>query len=272
MDSLEHSRQILSYWTPDRIVSATPEDPVDDQDVIDGDSNPGDSGPRRTIPDNEVTKFPYQSVGKLMYTKGKGENKGHHHGTAWVAKFPGHHNIIVTAAHCLENRKGTAENIIFIPAFIPPNTEPFGKYTDIGGGKGKAWAVHPEWVSQVHKSEYDIALIKVMNPDTKEDVAQKVKPIPIISNQKYSKRSEWNQIGYGDGKMMERRGKYYKKEKDLKVYKYGDLPDGCSGGPWILTGSDGANGVYSASNDNNGVSPYFKYSEEDLLSWFTSSD
>ena len=210
----------------------------------------------------------------LMYTKGKGKNKGNHHGTAWVAKFPGHHNIIMTAAHCLENRKGTAENIAFIPTFSPPNTKPFGRYSEIKGGKGKAWAVHPEWVSQVHKYEYDIALIKVMNPDTKEDVAQKVKPIPIISNKKYSKRSEWNQIGYGGGKMMmERRGKYYKKEKDLKVYKYGTLPKGCSGGPWILTGSDVAsNGVHSGSSRGNGISTYFKYSEEDLLSWFTSSD
>ena len=88
MDSLEHSCQILSYWTPDRIASATPEDEEheevhdDVKDEVDGatdvpttipeheevhvdvkDEVDGATDEATPVPD--VTKFPYQSVGKL---------------------------------------------------------------------------------------------------------------------------------------------------------------------------------------------------------------
>ena len=286
-DTGYHTDAISSYWTRERLVSATPEaEPLacEDQDEIDTPTATGEvEGFLEIVPDDKVVTFPYQSVGKLFYTKGTAARKRHFHASGWVANISTEHHVVLTAAHCLEGLEGSAENIYFIPGFIPPHTEPFGRYPQMPGGQGIAWAVNPNWDPQ-HVFKYDQAVIKLdKDPSTGKYVDEVVKAIQIVSNQTYLPNSEWNTIGYPvarkksdnpDGKMVERSGKYYRRSRDGgSVYKYGNLVTGVSGGPWILTGSGGtSNGVHFGSIQSGSfhyaVSSYFKYSVENLLKFF----
>jgi len=107
-----------------------------------------------------VKKFPYQSVGKLYYTKVNSSGvKRDSSAAAWVANSSSSLHVVFTAAHCLKYCDEKATNIQFIPGYIPPNTEIFGKYTQIPGGEGVAWAVDPNWDPNKLQAEYDRGIV-----------------------------------------------------------------------------------------------------------------
>ena len=202
-----------------------------------------------------------------------------YHATAWVANVSSQLHVVMTAAHCLKPREGdTATNIFFIPGFIPPDMKKFGSYPQIPGGEGVAWSVDPNWDPNNIQARYDHGMIKLdKDPNTGKYVDEVVVPIQILSNQQYTPESGWNTIGYPMvssenplGKMTERIGSFHRRGNGT-VYKYGAVPKGMSGGPWIYhnAGSNGqANGVHAGSVDtaaeNCEVSPYFTSTVDEL--------
>ncbi len=73
------------------------------------------------MPDDKVKTFPYESVGKLFYTKVGPSGSRDVYATAWVANMSTILNVVYTATHVLKKADMHAENILFIPGFIPPN-------------------------------------------------------------------------------------------------------------------------------------------------------
>ena len=123
----------------------------------------------------------------------------------------------------------------------------FGKYAQIPGGEGVAWAVNPNWNPNNLQADYDSAIIHLdKDPDTGKYVDEVVIPIQVLTNQTYDTKSEWNSIGYPtpfsgnpSGKMCEQTGTFYRMSSSGgSFYKYGGLPGGTSGGPWILAGTN----------------------------------
>lgn len=284
---------ILSYWSPERLASAQPEPLAygehieTEEETIRGDSSESRlsaatqaAGSLKIVPDNTVKTFPYQSVGKLFYTKVSPSGSRDSYASAWVANVSSQLHVVVTAAHCLERGNETATNILFIPGFIPPSSRLFGSYPQIPGGKGVAWSVDPNWNPNSMQAKYDQGMIKLdKDPNTGKYVDEVVIPIQILSNQNYTPTSEWNTIGFPvpssgnpDGKMAERSGTYFKMSSDGgSVYKYGTLPKATSGGPWILAGShDSSNGIQAGnvSEYQCAQSPYFKSTAEELVKLF----
>ena len=279
-----HARDILAYWTPERMASAQPEELVYGEHVED-DAVVGAAraaGSLRIVGDGTVVTFPYQSVGKLFYTKVNSSGVSRNsYASAWVANISTQLHVVMTAAHCLAMGDERATDILFVPGYIPPNTRPFGSYPQIPGGNGVAWWVDPNWDPNHIQAKYDVGMIKLgKDPGTGNYVDEVVISIQLKYNQSYTARTQWNTLGYPspssgnpDGKMCERSGTFYKVD-DSTVYKYGTLPGGTSGGPWILASPDGAynsNGV-QAGNTKSGtqcaLTPYFKSTPEELAALF----
>ena len=64
--------------------------------------------------------------------------------TAWVAQTSSPDRpIIITAAHTLKYGNEMATKLEFVPGYVPNEPHKFGKYPQIHGGEGVAWAVHP---------------------------------------------------------------------------------------------------------------------------------
>lgn len=270
---LSHSQAILDYWTPERQAAALPEEPAYDHHpsvenihyYTEKMKNPFIShvpvaGPLQIVSDAKVQTFPYQSVGKLFYTKvtPSGSSRDSH-ASAYVVEHPTVGNTIYTAAHCLKRGNETAKNILFIPGLIPPNTEHFGRYPQVPGGEGSAWFVDPQWDPNNIQAKHDKGrIILDKNPITGKNVDEIVGRIQILND---TSTPEWNSIGFpvpssGNplGKMAERWGAFKAKQFGC-VYKAGVMPPAASGGPWIF--SDKSNGT-QVGNKDNAMSPYFE--------------
>jgi hypothetical protein len=280
MSSKERAQAIVDYWTPERVAAAQPEEHaygihIEDEaeiEMVQG------AGSLKIVPDDKVKTFPYESVGKLFYTKVGPSGSRDVYATAWVANMSTIRHVVYTAAHILKRGDMHAEKIIFIPGFIPPNTYPFGRYPQIQGSEGTAWAVDPNWNPNNPEAKYDQGLVKLdKDTTTGKYVDEVVVPIQISSNQQYTSSTEWNTIGYPvpssqnpNGKMCERTGTFNTMLYDA-VYKFGTLPKGTSGGPWILANSqNSSNGVQAGNRDSIGstISPYFHSSSEELVKFF----
>ena len=116
----EHSRQIHAYWTPERMAAAQPERMPEREPTPEREERSAQAavvevqgaGPLKIVPDNNVKKFPYQSVGKLFYTKVNSSGaKRDSYSSAWVANSASTLHVVFTAAHCLKCGDETATNI-----------------------------------------------------------------------------------------------------------------------------------------------------------------
>ena len=65
--------------------------------------------------------------------------------TAWVAQTSPDRPIFITAAHTLKYGNEMATKLEFVRGYVPNTckSHKFGKYPQIHGGEGVAWAVHP---------------------------------------------------------------------------------------------------------------------------------
>ena len=287
MTSVHRAQAILDYWTSGRLEAAQPEEHAYDEHIeLREHAAVGETSGQRVqaagslkiVPDSTVKTFPYQSVGKLFYVKVGPSGRRDSFASAWVANVSSQLHVVMTAAHCLEKGNERAENILFIPGFIAPSTQPFGRYPQIPGGKGEAWAVDPNWDPNNIQAKYDSGMIRLgMDPDTGKHVDEVVIPIQILANQHYTPTSAWNTIGFPvpssqnpQGKMAERSGTFYRMSSDGgSVYKYGTLPKATSGGPWIFAGSShSSNGIQAGNAGDCAVSPYFKTPGNELIKFF----
>lgn len=270
--------EILEYWTPERIKQAKPESGLrffsPQRRTIEVDSDaPMAAGPINIVSDDRLTTFPYQSVGKLLYTKSGVDLAG----SAFVVNVGDAKNVVFTAAHCLDTLSGKAANILFIPAMVDINDvsgQLYGHFPQIPGGKGVAWAVNINWDPNNMKEQFDNGAVKLLPRSDGKNVGDVVTPLTVLADQQYNASSSWNTIGYPglcpqdpNGKMAEREGTL-KECSDNIVYKYGGMLQGMSGGPWILGGSGGkVNGNQSTTDEVDDVakSPYYTASSHSAL-------
>ena len=186
-------------------------------------------GPLKIVPDDVVKTFPYQSVGLLEYMKVNIYGvKRRSRSTAWVLDNSLGEHIIVTAAHCLKKGDEKAVGIQFTPGFIPHHDPPiFGKYKQIPGGEGVAWAVHPNWDPYDCLAEYDIGIVHLAK-DPKS-------------------------------------GKYVMSRSGCSFYKYSELPKATSGAPLIMANSSCGIQVGNVHKYGCAQSPYFNFTADDLV-------
>ena len=289
-----HSAQeILDYWTPERMASAQAEEHAYGEDiktaegaVVLGDRSADQrvqaAASMKIVPHSKVKTFPYQSVGKLFYVKvGPSSGERDSFASAWVTNISSQLHVIMTAAHCLERDDNRAEKILFIPGFIPPNTRPFRSYPQIPGGKGEAWAIDPNWDPNNMQAKHDFGMIRLdKDPDMGKYVDEVVLPIQVLTNQQYTSFTEWNTIGYPVassqnpyGTMAEQSGSFCRMSSDGgSFYKYGTLPKGTNGGPWILDASNDSSSGLQTGNDCDyhcAQSPYLIQTQlEELIKSF----
>ena len=268
--------EILEYWTPERMKEAKPEvnlkfssaAPTKTKTEV---AAPTAAGPIKIVSDSDLTKFPYQSVGKLFYAKGS----NNYAGSAYVVNVTDK-NVIFTAAHCLDSPEGKATNIVFVPAMIninDTNGQLYGRYPQISGGQGVAWAVDNNWDPGNMQERYDMGSVKLLPRSSDgKNVGEVVTPITLEADlAPYNPSTSWNTIGYPgvssqdpQGKMAEREGTYKNLDNNV-VYKYGGMLQGMSGGPWML--ADKANGNQSNTDevDDLAKSPYYTVASHSAL-------
>ncbi|XP_068725323.1 uncharacterized protein [Montipora capricornis] len=288
-----HSAQvILDYWTPERMATARPEEHAYGEHIktVEGAAIRCDrSAVQRVqgaasmtiVPDSKVKTFPFQSVGKLFYVKVGPSGESESFASAWVANASSELHVVMTAAHCLERDDNRAEKIFFVPGFIPPCFRPFGSYPQIPGGKGEAWIVDPNWDPNDMQAKYDLGMVRLeKDRDIGKYVNEVVLPIQVSIHQQYTPISEWNTIGYPvassqnpDGKMAEQSGTFCRMSCDGgSFYKYGTLPKGTNGGPWILDGSNDSSSGVQTGNDCDyqcALSPYLTQNHlEEMIKLF----
>ena len=233
----------------------------------------------KEVPDDKLKTFPYQSVGLLNYMKVNSSGDSRNScSTAWVVRASGYH-IVITTAHTLKRDDEIAVNIQFTPGFNPHSPDPpeFGKYKQIPGGEGIAWAVHPKWDPVSRPAQFDIGIVHLdKDPKSGKYVDQIVTPIQMLSYPTY------NTIGYyfEDKKMYEQEGTLYQRSRSgSSFYKHGKLPEGTSGSPMMFISdsdnSSGSIGVLVGTVIYNKKypclqSPYFTSTIDEMVKlWFS---
>src|SRR5271154_3794847 len=119
------SSAAAGYWTEQRLLAAQEFRPDDWTEPEDG-STPAAKQNAKTL-----------RIGALFDS----DSSGGHFCTASVVNSPGH-NVIVTAAHCVNSGNGGAnkQNVAFVPAYADGKT-PYGIWTP------DKYFIDPRWVS-----------------------------------------------------------------------------------------------------------------------------
>jgi hypothetical protein len=260
------SDSILEFWTPERLREAIPEKPPEPfkrPDPAPAPAAPEVNSDPSFVPDDDLPRFPFQSIGRLFFSKNGNPYTG-------SAAFVVHDsNAIVTSAHNLISGNGAAQNILFIPAMIDihdVNGQHFGVFPQIAGGQGVAWAVDRQWNPGNPDRAYDIGFVRMGPRGDGKTLSQVVTPIGMLVDQINTAQTEWLTVGYPVQesnprvRMMMQEGSFQSQARGV-VTKFGDgLLGGTSGGPWLRAGANPAmtNGIHSGSEDPGvtSVSPY----------------
>ena len=265
----------LEFWTPERLRAARPEEPPKPFKKVPPEreeAGPEVSSDPAFVPQGDLTRFPFQSIGRLFFSKNGISYSG---SAAFVVPNP---NAIVTSAHNLLSGNGSAQNILFIPAMINSgdvNGQNFGVFPQIAGGQGVAWAVDRQWDPQNPDRAYDIGFVLMAPRSDGRTLSQVVAPIAMLVDQINTGATEWLTVGYPvqpsnpQIRMMMQEGSFQSQAGGV-VYKFGDgLLGGTSGSPWLRAGSNPAatNGIHSGSEDPGvtSASPYLTLATQDQL-------
>jgi len=130
------SSAAAGYWTEKRLLAAQEFHPEDWTEPEEG-STPSAKQNAKTL-----------RIGALFDS----DSSGGHFCTASVVNSPGH-NVIVTAAHCLNSGNGGADkqNVVFIPAYSD-GQEPYGVWTP------QKYFMDSRWVGH-HDDNLDVAFL-----------------------------------------------------------------------------------------------------------------
>ena len=217
------------------------------------------------VPDQDLTKFPYQSIGKLFFNV----NGEPYDGSAYVADWKGATNLLFTAAHNLLDDEGgkpcESTDVLFIPAMKDENDTTgslYGKYAATAISWNKKW--NP--TAGQDDEAYDFGIVQLAPRTTDgKNVGQVVKPIPVVLDATNTQgKTSWETLGYPDRpenpdeKMMTQTGTYVGLDEGavVKVSQDG-YGVGGSGSCWLHDGKAEANGVHVSSDSTTSASPYF---------------
>ena len=264
-------QKIFELWTDERIKEAKPkaersrEVPQHEAQALREkyQAAVGNNTPATIVPDTDLTKFPYQSAGRLFF-----DVKGvPYSGSAYVADLKGAKNILFTAAHNLWDAGVVSNNFLFIPAMKDKNDTSGSLYGKYAGTK-IAWC--SKWDPAVDDPQYDFGTVTLAPRTTDgKNVGDVVTPFPVIWDATNQSGVEWLTLGYPssrtdnpDKKMMQQNGAFVSQKNNIvsDVAQGGRLGGGASGGVWIRGGTGSANGVYTGglkSTPEVAESPYF---------------
>ncbi len=241
---------VSSFWTRERIAQAVPKTKLKESR-----SSAGARGIEASVKvsNSDRKKPPYQSVGILMFTV----NGQAYHGTAYATNATGANNVVFTAAHNLVDKVGDSENILFIPA-VQDNlcrSKPYGKFEQIDGKKGTAFFVHPKYDVNTEPDAYDLGSVKLKKNAAGKELGEAVGLLYILEN---TTSHSFTAIGCPETKVMQENTGKFKDRTDMYevVNKYGELPKGSSGGPWLVRGNV-VNGHTASGTGGVDSSPYF---------------
>ncbi len=208
------------------------------------------------VSDNLRATFPYQCVGKLLYTK----NLEHCAGTAFGVNVKGAKNIIFTSASNLCDEKGQAKSIEFIPAMRNSGYQPYGSFKQIDGGKGISWFVHPSWDPIIKPGAFDLGAIKIGLNKNGKDVGEVMPLLNVDFDVQLDASVKWNIVWYSQLKMFESQSIYKKTISNGSILALHDseiIPIVASGAPWLVNGNHMANGHYIGHAAEKACSPYY---------------
>jgi V8-like Glu-specific endopeptidase len=285
--------EIEAYWTPERMAQAQPfpfPSPHSEGHPADKNRLLAAARPASTafeepgaltyetsqVPEKELEKYPYWSVGKLFCTF---DGKDWTGSAAVVAA-----NGLITAAHNLYNHKAKdpwAKNIMFCPAF----TKGYANKA-FGSWEARDITVPPEWKTKsgTERSGYDVGFIKLFpggNRPIKRQIGEVVGRLPLVVEMAPLEDTTWLAVGYpaiaitgydfdGDN-MWLCKGDFKNWEGDV-LGKNGNLTHGASGGPWLFNwkGEYVVNGVNSTVNQSHtaNYSSFFGLWVEAMLNEF----
>ena len=250
------------FWTSERIKSAVPKPKQSQKQLLGAQVLVGAPAPV-TVSNDDRKKPPYNSVGLLLFTV-----KGNlYSATAYAAKAGSAKNVVFTAAHNLVDSDGESERILFIPAFQSDHNKPYGSFRQIIGGLGTAFFVHPSYNVQTKPDAYDLGAIKLRKNKYHQELGDAVPLLDIIVDQQYSSSSMFTAVGYPEpSKMQKNTGKYHNSEDGGGVIsKEGEIPEGSSGGPWLLGSSNTVNGNNASIAGGKEYSPYYSQAKIDAV-------
>ena len=219
------------------------------------------------VDDDDRTKFPYNSVGKLSSVRGGKKFQA----SAWVANVNGYKNIICTCAHALSNRDGESERILFIPAIKNDGTQPYKSFEVIDGGKGVGWFVHPNWDPIHSDPNYDIGMIKLKKNADDRDVGDILPSLDINFDAIASlipNKTKIQIIGYVDNRMYESTDTFMQVcDQGRLIIRNGAVKHGMSGGPWLLSCTEAiTHQTHVREKSNISMAPYYSRAlMDDLL-------
>ena len=246
---------VSSFWTRERIAQAVPKTKL--KESLSSAGARGIEPSAVKVSNSDRKNPPYQSVGVLMFTV----NGQAYHGTAYATRVTGAKNVVFTAAHNLVDKVGDSENILFIPA-VQDNlcrSKPYGKFEQIDGKKGTAFFVHPKYDVKTEPDAYDMGSVKLKKNAAGKELGEAVGLLDIVVNEFYTTSDSFTAIGCPETKVMQENTGKFKDRTDMNevVNKYGELPKGSSGGPWLFRGNELVNGHTASGAGGVDSSPYF---------------
>lgn len=239
----ELHEEVVAFWTPERMASARPRRAA-----------PGPVPPRpapAAPPGVEDTKIvpdpaedPYRRAGKLFMTFSDGEFFG---SASAIAK-----NGILTAAHNLYDHKLAPEQryatkVLYVPGFCAKRPTPFGAWTLELPLDQKA-TIPSGWIDSDKNIGLDYAFCRTGlggKPDDLRPLGNATGFFELVVDRPDARH--WTSLSYPDQRtkqdkfngleMWSSRGTKVDNAPwpDEVVAKEGELPEGASGGPWLLT-------------------------------------
>ncbi len=249
--------QIMAYWTPERkqaaiAIEAFIEPELELESVV-GVENAPTTDPKQA----DLTKRPFEAGGKLFFTL---DNKDY----VGSASIVGQNNILLTAAHCVQDSKtgDIAENFLFSRCY-----EGEISAEDIAF---KKIVLKDNWAKEKsRKWDYAFAIL------AKESNVSK--PLKYATTDIAGKTiTAFGYPGnYFEGaQMVYINGQATKGNNNLWRIPGNKMLTGCSGGPWVLDDNETVVGLNGASNSlktpNVLLSPVFDSEFEALYQYAVS--
>lgn len=256
LDNLDLSpEQILSYWTPERKKNAIAIDALFEPELgIVGEENAVTTEPKEA----DLTKRPYEAAGKLFFTLDNKDFVG-------SASIVGQNNILLTAAHCVQDSKtgDIAENFLFSRCFSGESSA-----EDIAF---KKIILKENWVKEKSRRwDYAFAILS-----SNSNVS---KPLQYAINMDLTNKTV-NAFGYPGNffegaQMVFINGSISKSGNNLWRLPGNRMLTGCSGGPWVLEDNETVVGLNGASTTlktpNVLLSPVFDTEFDNLYQYAVS--
>ena len=257
LDNLDLTpEQILDYWTPERRENAIAIDALIEPELEGG---VGAENAATTAPvEADLTKRPFEAGGKLFFTLNNKDFVG-------SASVVGQNNIVLTAAHCVQDSKtgSLAENFLFSRCFSGESSA-----EDIAF---KKIVLKEKWVKEKNRRwDYAFAILA-----TNSNVS---KPLQYATNMDLINKTV-NAFGYpgnffnGD-QMVFINGSVSQSGNNLWRLPGNRMLTGCSGGPWVLEDNETVVGLNGSANSlkipNVLLSPVFDSEFEDLYQYTVS--